>query len=203
MKLKAGFSIIELMATVTIVAILAAVAIPSYKKYMTSANFEVLVPIMDDLLHSAVSYANLNGRFPNPGNIMTAANNSVSNTHASALNPAIQFVYAGDLSAFYGGSAPCGKAGHVSIVGTSNKVGLAGSGNFTVNCLLATKGGVVETKCFYSYSTSFGGFTLINQIPFIGQSVGTHNFIPDMTNVGAGMAAAATAFFTGSSCINS
>lgn len=56
MKAKKGFSLIELLVAVTIVAILAAVAIPSYQSYVVKSNRAAAQSFMMELANREKQY---------------------------------------------------------------------------------------------------------------------------------------------------
>ncbi|MDQ3268440.1 MAG: prepilin-type N-terminal cleavage/methylation domain-containing protein [Pseudomonadota bacterium] len=56
MKTKKGFTLIELLVTVAIIAILAAVAIPSYQHYVVKANRTAAQSFMMDLANREKQY---------------------------------------------------------------------------------------------------------------------------------------------------
>jgi len=64
-KDKKGFTFIELMVVVTIVGILAAVAIAAYVDYSIKARISEVTMAMDALAQAAVEYHQSNHFFPN------------------------------------------------------------------------------------------------------------------------------------------
>jgi len=65
-KIKA-FSLIELMVVIAIVALLAAVAVPSYSKYTIKAKIATLVPVIDRNFKKAEMHYIKYGYFPAAG----------------------------------------------------------------------------------------------------------------------------------------
>jgi type IV pilus assembly protein PilA len=59
-----GFTLIELMVVVSIMGILAAVAIPSYQTYITRAQVTEALVIADELKTSVKDYYKYKGEFP-------------------------------------------------------------------------------------------------------------------------------------------
>ena len=59
-----GFTLIELMIVVSIIGILAGVAIPSYQTYMTRAQVTEALVIADELKTSIKDFYNYKGEFP-------------------------------------------------------------------------------------------------------------------------------------------
>ena len=97
--MQKGFTLIELMIVVAIIAILAAIAIPQYQNYITKAQFSESQTISDGLKTPIVEYFNQTGQCP-------------SNTGGSAVTAsggmATPASYAGKYvtSATAGGTAP-------------------------------------------------------------------------------------------------
>lgn len=67
-KDKKGFTLLEVMVVVTIVGILAAVAIAAYVDYSSKARISEVTTAMDALAQAAVEYHQSNHFFPNADN---------------------------------------------------------------------------------------------------------------------------------------
>jgi prepilin-type N-terminal cleavage/methylation domain-containing protein len=59
-----AFSLIELMVVIAIVAILTAVAVPSYKAYATKAKFSAARQFLDGFSNQVLKFYTANGAFP-------------------------------------------------------------------------------------------------------------------------------------------
>ncbi|WP_445146221.1 pilin [Dyella sp. Tek66A03] len=68
-NVQKGFTLIELMIVVAIIAILAAIAIPQYQNYITKSQFSETQTIADGLKTPIVEYANQTGQCPTNGTI--------------------------------------------------------------------------------------------------------------------------------------
>ena len=66
-NVQKGFTLIELMIVVAIIAILAAIAIPQYQNYITKAQFSESQTVADGLKTPIVEYFNQTGACPVPG----------------------------------------------------------------------------------------------------------------------------------------
>lgn len=63
-SMQKGFTLIELMIVVAIIAILAAIAIPQYQNYVTKSQFSESQTVADGLKTPIVEYANQSGACP-------------------------------------------------------------------------------------------------------------------------------------------
>ena len=61
---NAGFTLIELLVVVLIIGILAAVAVPQYKKAVVRARLAAFLPIVKDLYEQKQMFYMSNGRYP-------------------------------------------------------------------------------------------------------------------------------------------
>ena len=66
-SVQKGFTLIELMIVVAIIAILAAIAIPQYQNYVTKSQFSESQTIADGLKTPIVEYYNQSGQCPDNG----------------------------------------------------------------------------------------------------------------------------------------
>jgi len=81
-----GFTLIELMIVVAIIAILAAIAIPLYLNYTAQAEGSEATTLMDGAKTAVVSYYNETGAFPTGNNgAGLAAPGSINGKYVSAV----------------------------------------------------------------------------------------------------------------------
>lgn len=73
-NVQKGFTLIELMIVVAIIAILAAIAIPQYQNYITKSQFSESQTIADGLKTPIVEYFNQTGNCPTVGQGSLASN---------------------------------------------------------------------------------------------------------------------------------
>lgn len=77
MQRVAGFSLVELMIVVTIIGVLAAVAIPSYQQYRVSANRSGAKAVLLEIVSKQEEYIGRNGAFASGGSWAADLNISV------------------------------------------------------------------------------------------------------------------------------
>ncbi|HKU17788.1 MAG TPA: pilin [Candidatus Saccharimonadales bacterium] len=77
--MQKGFTLIELMIVVAIIAILAAIAIPQYQSYITKSQFSESQTVADGLKTPIVEYYNQAGQCPTVGGANGTAGSLASN----------------------------------------------------------------------------------------------------------------------------
>ena len=169
-----GFSLIELMIVITIVALLAAIATPAYQNYMLSARAATVVLVMDSLAEKMIAYANINGHFPNAYDLgLSTTPNSHRVDSPGSLIQHIDTIELEDNS-----SPPCASSGFVwagTNPGNTNSAwfsSLTSGGFLNFGCTLYNKNGSMNKKCFYGYAD--------------GQRSLTGNLIPGWGNYSTG-----------------
>ena len=108
MNKQQGFTLIELMIVVAIIAILAAIAIPQYQDYITKSQFSESQTIADGMKTPVAEYYNQTGTCPSNGqggilaNPASYAGKYIAAAGAGAIGTdcviAVQFKAAGSVS---------------------------------------------------------------------------------------------------------
>lgn len=93
MQKQEGFTLIELMIVVAIIAILAAIAIPLYLNYTTRAQSTEALSLASGLKPDVVAYYNNNGTFTNIPNNSTSANQLGASMYNTITGKYVSSVY--------------------------------------------------------------------------------------------------------------
>lgn len=85
-NVQKGFTLIELMIVVAIIAILAAIAIPQYQNYITKSQFSESQTIADGLKTPIVEYYNQTGSCPTNSTTGFITNTSYSGKYVAKVD---------------------------------------------------------------------------------------------------------------------
>ena len=126
----AAFSLIELMVVIGIVALLSAIAVPSYKSYKIQSNVVAMMPTLEKFKQQMTEYYNENGSWPDAADLGISTNNSVANTTVLSpgnYNP--NFLQINISKSWTAATCPGGVTGAISAAISGTGVG----GTFTTN----------------------------------------------------------------------
>ena len=150
---RKGFSLIELLIVVTIILIIAAIAIPNLVKSKIQANEAAAVVTLKTLTDSTVMYSNSYGGFPHSLAEMGPSGGTTNASSASA--DLIDVVLASGIKAGYkftytvGATDPAGNVLTYSVTATPVTLGVTGQRSFYTDqggTIRATNSGTADAS---------------------------------------------------------
>ena len=148
-NVQKGFTLIELMIVVAIIAILAAIAIPQYQNYITKSQFSESQTVADGMKTPVAEYFTQAGQCPTLG--------TTPGFPAANLSYAGKYVASADIKADGGANGTCdlvvtfkSTVGSISKPLSGKVVTFAGTntgGNFSWTCSANVAAQYVPTAC--------------------------------------------------------
>jgi len=141
-KIQKGFTLIELMIVVAIIAILAAIAIPAYQDYVIRSQVSEGASLAEGSKTAVAEFFSNKGKFPNSnGSAGVALPTSIQGNYVSSVT-VTGTATSGNIDVLYGNQANTAIAtGHLFFQG----VAAAGAGSTIWSCTSAA-GSTVNVK---------------------------------------------------------
>lgn len=159
-KMKKAFSLIELMIVITIIGILAAVAVPAYQNYVVRAKVATAISLLNGLKTPIAEMYQTNGQFLTTG---------LQTSYGTIGNQAIVAVSGSDITnVYYSAKSKSLHAAvemkHADVPGSSATNGIS-SGRWVYIGAVADASGNLTFSCGYWGGTRTWGFADLTLYP--------------------------------------
>lgn len=164
---RSAFNLIELLVIMGITGILAAIAVPQYKRYVITAHLTEAAEVVQHYMNESVAYAADHGAFGNAYNL--GLSNDPDDFYllndALATNAIPYYLPGAGSGIGFNGFDACGDVSNVLIYLDPEAIGMSDTDTLYLQCFMWHSDNLINKKCTYAYGGVNGSGTDTNLIP--------------------------------------